>query len=169
VLELESHFEELAPFKEKEIVTMCPGGGMSLVAVEILEQAGFKDVKSLTGGTDLWHKKGYPTTREGTSAIKTVIPQPLELAGIRVNDKESYASTEVHKTLDVRGLSCPMPILKSRIALKELKINQVLEILTTDPGSIANIPSWALATGQELIASEERGPEDYRFLVRRLK
>ena len=63
VLELESNFEELEPFKEKEIVTMCPGGGMSLVAVEILEKAGFKDVKSLKGGTDLWHKSGYPTTK----------------------------------------------------------------------------------------------------------
>jgi rhodanese-related sulfurtransferase len=62
VLELKSHFEELDSFKEKEIVTMCPGGGMSLVAVEILEEAGFKDVKSLKGGTDLWHEKGHPTT-----------------------------------------------------------------------------------------------------------
>ena len=62
VLELESHFEDLDSFGEKEIVTTCPGGGMSLVAVEILEKAGFKDVKSLKGGTDLWHKNGYPTT-----------------------------------------------------------------------------------------------------------
>ena len=61
VLELESHFEDLEPYKEETIVTMCPGGGMSLVAVEILEKAGFKDVKSLKGGTDLWHEKGYPT------------------------------------------------------------------------------------------------------------
>ena len=66
VLELESHFEELEPFKEKEIVTMCPGGGMSLVAVDILEKAGFKDVKSLKGGTDLWHKNGYPTSNPKT-------------------------------------------------------------------------------------------------------
>jgi rhodanese-related sulfurtransferase len=62
VLELESSFEDLDSFKEKEIVTMCPGGGMSLVAVDILEKAGFKDVKSLKGGTDLWHTSGYPTT-----------------------------------------------------------------------------------------------------------
>jgi len=62
VLELESHFEDLESFKEMEVVTMCPGGGMSLVAVEILEKAGFRDVKSLKGGTDLWHKNGYPTT-----------------------------------------------------------------------------------------------------------
>ena len=63
ILELESHLEELEPFKEKEIVTMCPGGGLSLAAVEILTEAGFNDVKSLKGGTDLWHKKGYPTTK----------------------------------------------------------------------------------------------------------
>ena len=50
-----------------------------------------------------------------------------------------------------------------------MRINQVLEILTTDPGSIADIPTWARATGQELIAYEERGPEDQQFLVKRLK
>jgi rhodanese-related sulfurtransferase len=62
ILELESHFEDLDTFKEREIVTMCPGGGLSLAAVEILTEAGFKYVKSLKGGTDSWHKKGYPTT-----------------------------------------------------------------------------------------------------------
>ena len=77
--------------------------------------------------------------------------------------------TEVHKTLDARDLSCPMPIMKSMQAIKKMRINQVLEILTTDPGSLTDIPTWALATGQELIATEERGPEDFRFLVKRLK
>ena len=68
LLDLESHFEKLEPFKEKEIVTICPGGGMSLVAVELLEKEGFKDVKSLKGGSDLWHEKGYPMT--GSDAEK---------------------------------------------------------------------------------------------------
>ncbi len=62
VLDLESRLEDLQQYKEEEIVTMCPGGGLSLVAVDVLTEAGFKDVKSLKGGTDLWHKKGYPTT-----------------------------------------------------------------------------------------------------------
>ena len=61
VLKLESN-EDIKQFKEREVVTMCPGGGMSLVAVDILEKTGFKDVKSLKGGTDLWHEKGYPMT-----------------------------------------------------------------------------------------------------------
>jgi rhodanese-related sulfurtransferase len=64
MLELESNIEDISSFKEKEIVTMCPGGGLSLVAIDILTEAGFKDVKSLKGGTDMWHKKGYPITTE---------------------------------------------------------------------------------------------------------
>ena len=62
ILQLASSTEDLQPFKDKEIVTMCPGGGLSLAAVEVLTEAGFTDVKSLKGGIGLWHKKGYPTT-----------------------------------------------------------------------------------------------------------
>jgi rhodanese-related sulfurtransferase len=62
ILGLESKLEDLQPYKDTEIVTMCPGGGLSLVAVDILTKAGFTDPKSLKGGTDLWHKKGYPMT-----------------------------------------------------------------------------------------------------------
>lgn len=63
ILELELKLEELQQFKEKEVVTMCPGGGLSLAAVDILRDAGFKDAKSLKGGTDAWNKKGYPTIK----------------------------------------------------------------------------------------------------------
>ena len=77
--------------------------------------------------------------------------------------------TEFHSTLDARNISCPMPVLKSKKALKALEINQVLEILATDPGSMADIPAWTRTTGQELISSEELGPKDFRFLVKRLK
>ena len=61
MLELESKIDSLTEFKDKEVITMCPGGGLSLVAVDLLQEAGFKDVKSLNGGTDEWHQKGYPT------------------------------------------------------------------------------------------------------------
>ena len=64
MLELESNIENLSSYKDKEIVTMCPGGGLSLVAIDILTEAGFKDVKSLKGGTDLWYENGYPITKE---------------------------------------------------------------------------------------------------------
>lgn len=77
--------------------------------------------------------------------------------------------TEVHSTLDARNLSCPMPVLKSKKALKAIEINQILEILATDPGSMADIPAWSRTTGQELISSEELEPKNFRFLVKRLK
>jgi tRNA 2-thiouridine synthesizing protein A len=77
--------------------------------------------------------------------------------------------TKVNRTLDARGLSCPMTIMKSMQAIKKIRVNQVLEILTTDPGSLKDIPTWAKATGQELVSSEELGPESFRFLVKKLK
>lgn len=59
---LESQLDEILPFKGQEVITICPGGGFSLVAAEILAEAGFTDVKSLSGGVDGWFKKGYPTS-----------------------------------------------------------------------------------------------------------
>ncbi|MHA1977757.1 MAG: sulfurtransferase TusA family protein [Candidatus Hodarchaeales archaeon] len=77
--------------------------------------------------------------------------------------------SEVNQTLDARNLSCPMPVLKSKKALKGLEIGQVLEVLATDPGSMADFPAWARSTGQELLLSEELGPKDFRFLIKRKK
>jgi rhodanese-related sulfurtransferase len=57
----EALFKEIEAYKDHEVVTICPGGGFSLVAAEIMTEAGFKDVKSLSGGADGWFKKGYPT------------------------------------------------------------------------------------------------------------
>ncbi len=68
VSELPSKFEDLQPFKDKEIVTLCPGGGWSLVAVDILVEAGFTNVKILKGGIKSWHKKGYTLIKTSESA-----------------------------------------------------------------------------------------------------
>ncbi len=62
IMELTANLQDLSSFKEKEIVTICPGGGMSLIAVDILSKSGFIDSKSLHGGLDLWIKNGYPIT-----------------------------------------------------------------------------------------------------------
>lgn len=64
MLKLESRIHEIESYRDKEVVTMCPGGGLSLVAVDLLQEAGFKDVKSLKGGTDEWYEKGYPTVKD---------------------------------------------------------------------------------------------------------
>ena len=62
ILELTARLEDLQSYLEEAIVTICPGGGMSLIAVDVMVEKGFKNVKSLTGGMELWVEKGYPTT-----------------------------------------------------------------------------------------------------------
>lgn len=69
VKDLEAQFGEFESFRDREVITMCPGGGFSLVAAEIMTEAGFKDVKSLSGGVDGWFKKGFTTTVETKPAV----------------------------------------------------------------------------------------------------
>jgi rhodanese-related sulfurtransferase len=59
-MKLVTDLEDLQSFKETEIITICPGGGMSLISVDIMDEVGFTDVKSLKGGIVEWNKKGYP-------------------------------------------------------------------------------------------------------------
>jgi len=71
-------------------------------------------------------------------------------------------------TLDCYGLLCPMPIIKVAQKFKELKIGQVLELISTDEGVKQDIPAWCKATGNEFIAIEENNGE-YRVYIKKLK
>ena len=159
----------LAAFKEKEIVTICPGGGMSLVGAEILIKAGFKHVKSLRGGLNKWHRKGYPTTKVETDEDLIYFVEQKQKASEVKQILEEEFTGEIHKTLDARNLNCPVPVMKSKKELMKLEVGQVLEILATDPGSKRDIPAWIKMTGHELISLEEKGSEEFRFIVKRLK
>jgi TusA-related sulfurtransferase len=55
------------------------------------------------------------------------------------------------RLLDARGLLCPMPVVKADKEIKSLEPGQVLKILATDRGSIADMPAWAEDTGNELL------------------
>ena len=72
------------------------------------------------------------------------------------------------QTLDCFGLLCPMPIIQTAKALKSLKVGQVLEIAATDPGIVADMPSWCRTTGQEFLGVEREG-EIIKVYVRKLK
>lgn len=62
------------------------------------------------------------------------------------------------RDLDATGLNCPLPILRAKKALYEMKSGEVLRIVATDPGSIADLASFARQTGHILLwASEENG------------
>lgn len=61
----------------------------------------------------------------------------------------------VDKTLDAKGLSCPMPSVKTALALEQMEIGQVIEVLTDDPVSKRDLPLWAQNTGNELLEMKE--------------
>ncbi len=69
------------------------------------------------------------------------------------------------KTLDAKGLNCPLPILKARKALKEVPADGTLEILATDPGSVADFEAFCRQTGNELVEHSVDG-DVYRFLIK---
>jgi tRNA 2-thiouridine synthesizing protein A len=68
-------------------------------------------------------------------------------------------------TLDAKGLNCPLPILKARKALKEVPAGGTLEILATDPGSVADFEAFCRQTGNELVEKSQDGSV-YRFLIK---
>jgi tRNA 2-thiouridine synthesizing protein A len=72
----------------------------------------------------------------------------------------------VDKQIDCTGLFCPMPIVKTREALRDLAPGQVLEMLSDDPASDADMQSWAQRSRNELIGVVRDGAI-YRFLVRK--
>jgi tRNA 2-thiouridine synthesizing protein A len=70
--------------------------------------------------------------------------------------------------IDCLGLFCPMPILKTREAMKTLRLGQVLEMTSDDPASDADMRSWSAKTGHELLEVERDGAV-YRFLIRKTR
>ena len=72
-------------------------------------------------------------------------------------------------TLDLKGLLCPMPIVKIAQAIKNIGIGDTIEATATDPGVLADIPAWARSTGQELASIDKLSDREIRFVVKRLK
>jgi tRNA 2-thiouridine synthesizing protein A len=68
--------------------------------------------------------------------------------------------------LDLKGLSCPLPVMKTKKALKDLPRGQTLEVLATDPGAVEDFKAFCETTGNQLIESTQNG-DTYRFLIKR--
>jgi len=69
--------------------------------------------------------------------------------------------------LDCSGLSCPMPILKTKKAVDALSAGQVLKMIATDPGSTADMEAWTTKTGHELLSASEEGGK-YIFFIKKV-
>jgi len=66
-------------------------------------------------------------------------------------------SITIATSLDLKGLSCPLPIIKTAKAMKGLAPGELLEAFATDPGSVSDFKAWAQTTGNPLVESGEEG------------
>ncbi len=71
-------------------------------------------------------------------------------------------------TLDLKGLLCPLPVVKIAQAVKKVNVGDLVEATATDPGVLADIPAWARTSGNEVVTME-RGDKIIRFVVKRVK
>ncbi|MGO9007482.1 MAG: sulfurtransferase TusA family protein [Beijerinckiaceae bacterium] len=71
------------------------------------------------------------------------------------------------KTLDAKGLNCPLPILRAKKTLNDVPAGGILEVLATDPGSVADFEAFCRTTGNQLMESTSSGGV-YRFLIKRV-
>lgn len=77
------------------------------------------------------------------------------------------AEYDIAETLDVKGASCPMPVVKTKAAIDDLNDGEVLEVLATDPGSMSDIDGWATGTDGVELVDQVEGDDVYIHYVRR--
>ena len=71
-----------------------------------------------------------------------------------------------NKTRDASGLSCPLPMVKTKKAIDTMSSGQVLEVISTDPGSKNDMSAWCNRTGNKLLESSEEGGK-FKFYVQK--
>jgi tRNA 2-thiouridine synthesizing protein A len=76
------------------------------------------------------------------------------------------ADFSVNKVLDCKGLLCPMPVVKTKKAIKEMAIGEILEMISTDPGSMPDMQAWSKQTGHELLEAKDEG-KIFRFFIKK--
>ena len=70
--------------------------------------------------------------------------------------------------LDLKGLLCPMPMVKVSQSIGDVPVGGIIRAVATDAGAMADIPAWAKSTGNEIVSAEKEGDE-YVFFVKRIK
>ena len=68
-----------------------------------------------------------------------------------------------HYELDARRMFCPMPVIRAQDKIKELKVGDTLEVISTDPGALNDIPAWSRINGHKVL--ETRETDDEVFVV----
>ena len=73
---------------------------------------------------------------------------------------------KVEKVMDLQGLPCPMPVVKISKGIKEVEVGQVIEALSSDPGSLADFPAWERTSGNEILKIDQDNGT-IRFYIKR--
>lgn len=73
---------------------------------------------------------------------------------------------KVDKVMDLKGMPCPMPIVKVSKGIKDVEVGQVIEAITTDPGALADFPAWAKTSGNEILKTDQQG-DLIKFYIKR--
>jgi tRNA 2-thiouridine synthesizing protein A len=68
--------------------------------------------------------------------------------------------------LDCSGMNCPLPLIKTSQQIKKIDPGSVLEVISTDPRSIADLTTWARQTGNEMLNTEEE-ENKIKFYIRK--
>ena len=69
-------------------------------------------------------------------------------------------------TIDCSGMLCPVPVIKTSVAIKKIEIGQVLKMISTDPGAPPDMEAWARQTGHKLLDSTKEGDKFVFFFER---
>jgi len=75
-------------------------------------------------------------------------------------------SDAIHTTVDAKGLSCPMPIVKTAQAAKLVPSGELIEVFATDAGSVKDFAAWTRSTGNSIVEQTEDDGV-YRFVIKR--
>ena len=75
-------------------------------------------------------------------------------------------SSTLVTTLDVKGLSCPLPIVKTSKAVKDMPSGELIEVLATDPGSVQDFSAWCRSTGNTLV-EQVHDAGVFRYVIRK--
>ncbi len=69
----------------------------------------------------------------------------------------SEEDIKVVEEMDLKGMPCPMPVVKVSQGIKEVEVGEVLKAVSTDPGSLADFPAWARTSGNEILKTDQDG------------
>ena len=108
-----------------------------------------------------WKKwEGEVDTGKQTDDIACQVEHPK-------NSTEALADHPVSKELDTRGLTCPLPILRTKKGLADMLSGQILKVMATDPGAVRDFEAFARQTGNTLVYADTEGPEFIFYLKKR--